>query len=150
MAQPSPAIAVCAQAAQRKWKVPASVQCAQYGVESGWGAHAPGNNPFGMKPRKGMNDPQQLLWTTEWNPKTKKYEKVQQPFRTFPSIALAFDAHAQLIATAPVYAQAMAALPDVNRFIDLMSAHYATDPLYASKIKSIIASNNLHKLDVTA
>ena len=149
MAQPSPAVIACAQASQRKWKVPASVQIAQYGIESGWGAHCPGNNPFGMKPRKGMNDPAQLLWTTEWS-KAKGYYKVQQPFRTFPSLALAFDAHAQLIAQAPVYSQAMAALPDVDRFIDLMAAHYATDPMYAHKVKGIIASNNLHQLDLAA
>jgi flagellum-specific peptidoglycan hydrolase FlgJ len=102
-----------------------------------------------MKPRKGKNDPQQLLWTTEWS-KAKGYYKVQQPFRVFPSIPLAFDAHAQLIAEAPVYAQAMAALPDRVKFIDLMAAHYAGDPLYANKLKAMIEANHLDRFDVRA
>jgi flagellum-specific peptidoglycan hydrolase FlgJ len=65
----------------------------------------------------------------------------------FPSVAAAFDAHAELIATAPVYSQAMAALPDVNAFIDRMAAHYATDPTYSNKLKSMIATNNLSQYD---
>jgi flagellum-specific peptidoglycan hydrolase FlgJ len=147
MAQPSPAVATYAQNAQRKWGMPASVQAAQFGIESGWGAHAPGNNPFGMKPRKGMNDPQQLLWTTEWS-RLRGYYRTQQPFRIFPSVAAAFDAHAELVATAPVYAPAMKALPDVDAFIDRLAPRYAADPMYAGKLKALIAANNLHRLDV--
>jgi flagellum-specific peptidoglycan hydrolase FlgJ len=93
-----------------KFSVPASVSIAQWAVESEWGKHSPGNNPFGMKPRKGRNDPQQMLMTTEFI-KGKKV-RIPQPFREFSSIVEAFDAHAELIATAPVYAPAMAALPD--------------------------------------
>lgn len=134
-----------AVAAMKKWRVPASVSIAQYGIESGWGAHAPGNNPFGMKPRKGKSDPQQILSTTEFV--KGKYVTVPQPFRKFDSVAQAFDAHAELLATAAVYALAMAKLPDLNAFIDAMSVHYATDPLYASKIKSTISAHSLHNYD---
>lgn len=142
---PMPVI-MAAQAAQAKWKVPACTQLAQWAIESGYGAHSPGNNPFGMKPRSGQSDPCQMLATTEWS-QARGYYKVDQPFRVFPSIGAAFDVHAQLIATAPVYSQAMAALPDVNTFIDRMAAHYATDPAYAGKIKSMIATNNLSQYD---
>lgn len=131
--------------AHGKWKIPASVSIAQYGIESGWGKHTPGNNPFGMKPRQGRNDPSQLLSTTEFI--KGEYVTVQQPFRKFNSIAEAFDAHAELLATAPVYHAAVLALPDINRFIDLMSVHYATDPLYASKIKATIAAHSLANYD---
>ena len=42
-------IIAAAQAAQTQYRVPASVSVAQWAFESGWGAHAPGNNPFGIK-----------------------------------------------------------------------------------------------------
>lgn len=139
-------IAAAAKSSQRKWGVPASVSLAQWRIESGNGTHSPGNNPFGMKPRKGMNDAQQMLMTTEWS-KARGYYKAPQPFRVFPSVAAAFDAHAELLATAPVYASAMAALPDRDEYIDRLAAHYATDPLYASKIKSMIRHSGLARYD---
>jgi flagellum-specific peptidoglycan hydrolase FlgJ len=147
MATIPPDVIAAARAASQKWGVPASVQLAQWAIESGWGAHAPGNNPFGMKPRAGKNDPQQLLWTKEWSKLRGKLIDVQQPFRKFPSIAAAFDAHGALIATARVYAPAMAKLPDLTAFIDLMAARYATDPTYAMKLKSFVAAQGLTRFD---
>ncbi len=144
MMTPPADVIAAAQAAERKWRIPASVSLAQWAIESGWGAHSPGSNPFGMKPRKGKNDPQQMLMTTEWS-KAKGYYKVPQPFRVFPSISAAFDAHAELLATAPVYAPAMAHLPDVHAFVATLAAHYATDPLYAHKIEAVMGgSGNLY------
>lgn len=143
---PSTVIAA-ARAAMARRHVPASVSLAQWAIESGWGAHAPGNNPFGMKPRKGKSDPCQNLKTLEWDKTAKAYVSCMQPFRTFPSIADAFLAHAELIATAPVYAEAMAALPNRDLFIDRMAAHYATDPLYAGKVKGLIKSTGLAQYD---
>ncbi len=142
-----PEIIAGALAAQKKWREPASVQVAQWKIESGNGAHSPGCNPFGMKPRAGKDDPCQSLATLEWSARLRKMVPCQQPFRVFPTIAAAFDAHAELIATAKVYAPAMAALPDVDRFIDLMAARYATDPLYASKLKAVIRAGGLGVLD---
>lgn len=149
----SPDVSSAAQASMRKYRVPASVSLAQWIVESGWGVHSPGNNPFGMKPRHGMNDPSQELMTTEVI-KGKVIHELQ-PFRVFPSIGAAFDAHAILLSTAPVYAPAMKVLPlnacptqdTIDKFIDLMAGHYATDPLYASKLKAMISSQNLQRFD---
>lgn len=128
-------------------KVPASVSIAQWALESGWGVHSPGNNPFGMKPRAGKNDPFQMLMTTEYS-RSRGYYKVPQPFRKFDTIADAFDAHTLLLSTTSVYNNAFAALPDVNEFIDKMSLHYATDPLYGNKIKATIKSHNLTQYDI--
>lgn len=144
--QPPENICSYAQNSQRKWKVPACVSLAQWIVESGWGAHSPGNNPFGMKPRKNKNDPQQTLMTTEVL-KGKTF-RVAQSFRVFASLQDAFDAHAELLATALVYAPAMAALPSIDGFINAMAPRYATDPLYGSKLKSLIKSQGLDKYDV--
>lgn len=143
--QPPADIVSFAKAAKAEYKVPTSVSLAQWIIESGWGVHSPGNNPFGMKPRRGMNDPFQNLNTTEFV--KGKYIEVPQPFRVFPTVKEAFEAHAQLLATAPVYAAAMAALPDTNKFVTLMAAHYATDPLYASKIFAMIKSQGLNGYD---
>lgn len=135
-----PDVIAAAQAADRKWAIPASVSLAQWAIESGWGAHSPGNNPFGMKPRAGMDDPCQMLMTTEYS-KARGYYKEPQPFRLFPSIAAAFDAHAQLLATAPVYANAKAKLPDVKAFVEALAVHYATDPLYAHKVLAVMGGS---------
>lgn len=143
---PSDVIAA-AQEAQGKYRVPAAVSIAQWAIESGWGHHSPGNNCFGMKCRAGHNDAQQMLMTTEHSP-ARGYYHVAQPFRAFASLADAFNAHAELLATAPVYAKAMAALPDVPTFIDRMAAHYATDPLYSAKIKAIIAGSKLGQFNL--
>lgn len=100
-----------------------------------------------------MNDPSQQLGTNE-NIKGKVVHLLQ-PFRVFPSIEAAFDAHAELLATAPVYAPAMACLPTgacpteaaIEAFIDKMAGHYATDPLYGSKLKAMISHNHLQVYD---
>lgn len=139
-------IAGAARAAMARWRVPASVQIAQWAIESGWGAHSPGNNPFGMKPRAGRGDPQQMLMTREYAA-GRGYYRVPQPFRIFASIAAAFDAHGELLATARAYAAAMAALPDVSAFVDRMAPRYATDPHYAAKLKSLIAAQQLTRFD---
>jgi flagellum-specific peptidoglycan hydrolase FlgJ len=149
MTTPAANIVAAAREAEAKWRIPSSVSIAQFALESGWGQHAPGRDPFGMKPRSGKFDPAQLLMTTEWS-KARGYYKVSQMFRTFASIADAFLAHAELIATAPVYAAAMAALPDTAAFLERMAAHYATDPLYASKITAIIAGSRLQQYDLGA
>jgi flagellum-specific peptidoglycan hydrolase FlgJ len=143
-----PDIAAAARASQAKWRIPASVSLAQWAVESGWGAKSPGNNPFGMKPRTGKNDPFQMLMTREWS-KARGNVMVPQPFRTFPSIAAAFDAHAELLATAPVYARARAVLPDPDKFVEqlqpvldargrVVKPGYATDPNYAATLKAVM------------
>uniref|UniRef100_UPI0035C949C8 glucosaminidase domain-containing protein n=1 Tax=uncultured Sphingomonas sp. TaxID=158754 RepID=UPI0035C949C8 len=147
MTQPPQSAVDAARLSMAKWRVPASVSLAQWAIESGWGAHSPGNNPFGMKPRKGMNDPQQMLATMEWSPLRRKLVPAQQPFRIFPSIAAAFDAHAALIATAKVYAPAFAALPDRDLFIARMAPRYATDPQYAAKLGAIIRGSDLGRFD---
>ncbi len=132
-----------AQDAQHAWNVPSSVSIAQWAFESGYGLHSPGNNPFGIKALPGQ--PSQNLKTTEVIHDQVVHEF--QPFAVFSSIDAAFEAHAKLIATKPVYAPAMAALPDLERFVPLLAAHYATDKLYASKITNMIVQRDLTQYD---
>ncbi len=141
--QPPADVIVAAQAAQIKWKIPASVSLAQWAVESGWGKKSPGNNPFGIKHLAGYPDQQFLSHEVI----AGKSIEANEVFAEFPSIAAAFDAHAMLLATRAVYAPALAALPDLYRFVALMAAHYATDPNYAHTIMSVIRGDALTRYD---
>jgi len=143
MGHVSDEVIAAAKGAQSKYKIPASVSIAQWILESGWGAHSPGNNCFGIKRLPGYNI--QTLMTTEFY--GGAYHKVPQVFAAFPSIAAAFEVHAKLLAGSHTYAPAMAALPDLGAFVQRMAAHYATDPNYASKVLSIIKSNDLTRYD---
>lgn len=140
-----PAVIAAAQTAAREWRVPASVSLAQYALESGWGAHCPGNNPFGIKAM--ANHHVQRLMTTEVV--HGHVVHVAQDFCAFASMADAFDTHAKLLAHAPVYAAAMRAttVPD---FVDRMAPHYATDPQYAAKLMALITAHDLTQYDVPA
>lgn len=143
---PSPEVVQAAQAAQRKWRVPASASLGQYGLESGWGAHMPGGsaNPFGIKARKG--EPSVSAKTSEFV--HGRWVRISAPFRKFADLAEAFEAHARLIATVPVYLPAMQALPDLGAFVAKLAAHYATDPHYASSLMHIIDASDLRRFDV--
>lgn len=138
-----PAVIAAAKAAQAKWKIPASVSIAQWAWESGWGAKSPGNNPFGIKHMAGY--PDQIFHTHE----VVKGQRIAADlvFAKFDSIAQAFDVHAELLATRPVYAPAMKALPLVSRFVALMGPRYATDPNYATDIMKLIQGDGLTKYD---
>lgn len=137
-----------AKAALAKWDVPASVTLAQFALESGWGQHMPpnSNNPFGIKAKPG--DPFVTVPTCEVI--NGKSMLVQAAFRAYGGLTEAFDDHGRLLASAPVYAPAMAAWKasrDVRRFVPLMAQHYATDPHYAGLILSIIDTNHMTQYD---
>lgn len=133
-----------AKAAMAQYKVPASVTLAQFGLESGWGKHMPlnSNNPFGIKAFHGNGV---SASTTEVI--NGKVVHKDQPFAVFSSLTDAFIAHARLIAGDHRYAAAMQALPNLDEFVVLMAAHYATDPEYAHKIMEIIDGDNLRQYD---
>jgi len=150
------AIIASAQAEQLKWRVPASASLAQWADESNWGKSVTGKFNYGGVTAKVKNavfpyvpgtplEPATLCWTHE------NYQgqvvHCQRWFKDFDSPDVFFDAHGKLIATSPIYAPAMAALPDVGRYVDLMAAHYATAPNYAAALHSIIATNNLTQYD---
>lgn len=136
-----------AQKAHRKWGVYASVTIAQYGQESGWGKHAPGNNPFGIKARPGED----FRAETTIEVIHGVAHQVVANFRVFPSLDEAFDAHGGLIATAPCYGPAMAraVMGDLEGFITEMAKHYATDTLYASHLMAIILGDRLTQFDAS-
>ena len=147
MSRPIPAaIIAAAQQAQHDWRVPASVSLGQWALESGWGDSMPVGslNPFGIKARAG--EPCVVCTTHEVVHGLSTL--VHAAFRRFDTLGQAFDRHAELLATSPVYAPAMHALPDLGAFVRLMAAHYATDPDYAGKLLAVISGSNLTRFDV--
>lgn len=151
MTQPTSTIVLAARAAQKDWKVPASVSIAQYADESGWGVHDLGCFNYGgiKAPLDAHGNPTVravLLATHEVV--NGHVITIHAWFRKFTSPADFFDFHAKLLATAPVYAAAMKALPSVPNFVAAMAPHYATDPLYAHKLMAIINGSKLTNYDI--
>jgi len=146
---PPPDVVAAAQQAQQETGVPASVTLGQWAVESGYGAHAPGNNPFGIKAKKG--EPSNLLWTHEKAAHGSGLVRVQQSFRKYDSMEEAFKAHGELLSKR--YPLAMAHTDDPDAFVAGLEADphhsYATDPNYVSKIDSAIAKNNYKQYDTS-
>lgn len=129
-----------AQAAQRKWKVPASVLVAQALVESRWGKSAPArerNNVFGVPKRKPRHYAEHL----------GVYE-LKRSFRAFASIEACFLAHARLIATSEAYLPAMKNASDPNFLIDLRDCGYSEDEDYPSKLWKWIKLFDLTQYDL--
>lgn len=144
----SPDIAALAQAEQDKYGIPAEVTLAQYKLESNNGKRMPAgsNNPFGIKAQKGK--PYVESETTEViNGVT---EHLTQRFRKFDSIQDAFEEHARLLATNPVYEKARKVENDPKAFADALTGSYATDPNYGKKLKAVIDELRASKTETTA
>lgn len=144
--KPPADVVAAARAAEKKWKIPSSIQLAQWAVESGWGQHLPpgSNNPFGMKARAG--DPSVTVRTREQDQHGHDYY-IEAPFRVFPSIADAFDAHARLLCQ-PVYAKARLCLPNADLFANALTGIYATDRGYGKALTAVMRGSNLYQYDV--
>ena len=132
-------------ASNKKWHVPASVTLAQWALESTFGRSTPAgsNNPFGIKAVQGQ--PFVLAKTSEVV--NGKSVIVEAKFRKFPSMAVAFDMHGQLLATASYYARARMFSADPNGFADALTGVYASDPHYGTKLKAIMKQYNLYQYD---
>ena len=143
-------VIAAAQTSHLKWGVPASVSLAQFILESNSGRSMPGgpssNNPFGIKARAG--EPSVAAQTHEVEHGATI--TIVARFRRFSSLTEAFDAHGALLARGKPYALAMMHKDDPDRFADALTGHYATDPMYGSKLKDLMRRNNLYQYDVGA
>ena len=143
----TPAAGAAAQAAQRRWGVPASVTLAQYIIESNAGHHMPrgSNNPFGIK--AGRNQPFVMAWTYEYLRNGTRIH-VLAPFRRFSSVAEAFDAHGALLARHPAYASARSHLDDPNAYARALEGHYSTTVGYGNTIVARMRDHDLYRWNV--
>lgn len=144
MTTPPQTVIDAARLTMSKWKIPASIQLAQWALESGWGKHLSAPcNWWGMKALPGQ--PAAIVPTKEFY--KGQWVTVQAAFRSFASDAESFDAHGKLLATGAPYARARAALPDVFAFANALTGTYATDPKYGALLGSIIKGSNLTQYD---
>lgn len=125
--------------------IPASFTIAQAALESGWGAHCPGNNLFGIKATPDWTGATQKQTTREVvNGKTITITAV---FRAYPDWLSSIQDHASFLTENPRYRPAFAYACGINFTQAIAAAGYATDPQYAAKIISIIKAHNLSSLD---
>ena len=147
--------------------VPAELLVAQFGLESGWGKHMPGNNCFGIKEYAGAFG-RQLLQTHEWfteaelarflagdaartaeptgqsNVLRKEYA-VRDWFATFRSLAACFDRRAQLFLAGRYkpFADQYLKDGDAETLIRGIAPIYATAPGYADTLLQLVSQKNI-------
>lgn len=134
----------------------ASLSLAQWADESAWGTKVSGKNNYGGITAKvagavfpfnpGTPLEPATLCATEEEYQGKRVA-CKRWFKDFDSVADFFEQHAQLIATAPIYAPAVAKLPDVTAYVTAIASIYATDQGYAQTLLSIINFHNLTQYD---
>lgn len=139
-----------AQRAAEDLGISPKVLLAQAALESGWGKrqirHADGRpsfNLFGIKAGKSWSGDRVQVSTLEYTGTVS--ERRRENFRAYDSLSEAFDDYVGLLKNNPRYRQALEAGKDQGAFADaLQRAGYATDPRYAAKIKSILATRMAH------
>jgi flagellar protein FlgJ len=139
-----------AQRAAEDLGVSPKVLLAQAALESGWGKrqirHADGRpsfNLFGIKAGKSWDGDRVQVSTLEYTGTVS--ERRRENFRAYDSLSQAFDDYVGLLKNNSRYRQALEAGKDQGAFADaLQRAGYATDPRYAAKIKSILATRMAH------
>jgi flagellum-specific peptidoglycan hydrolase FlgJ len=163
-----------AQASERSTGLWTSISVAQWALESAFGVHAPGCNPFGIKyPAPGCSG-WQLLWTHEFvvrgrwpafkaeHPEAEIISehmngqmlriKCQAKFSVFPTLKFAFDVHGKLLTADHHYAAAFDEHKDDKEpfaYLQKIAPVYATDPQYYDKVASFIKGLDLTRFDRT-
>jgi flagellum-specific peptidoglycan hydrolase FlgJ len=125
----------------------ASIDLAQWAVESGYGAHMSGvNNPWGIKATAAQRAGGQarLVLTHEYI--GGRYVAMNQWFANYASLEAAFDAHAELL-TSPHYQRCIDAKSPGAYAQALHDCGYATAPNYPAALMAVINSNELEQYD---
>ncbi|HEX4749795.1 MAG TPA: glucosaminidase domain-containing protein [Bryobacteraceae bacterium] len=144
------AAALQAVACEKNMGVPAELTVAQWALESGWGAHQPGNNCFGIKAYPGCYGVQCLTTYEVVNGITRF---VDREFATFASLTDCFSKHATLICEGKLYEQAWQqykASGNVLALIQCIAPIYSTAPNYASLLMDILAMPEITSAIATA
>lgn len=163
-------IAQAAVACEEQTGCPALLLAAQCILESGWLAHAPGNNCFGIKQYTGAYG-RQLLRTQEWfgaaelarfldlgdgrtakpvlparqDARGRHLYDVMDWFATFATLADCFAKRAALFSAgryAP-FAEAYRQHGDIEAYVRGIAPIYATDPGYAKAVLSLVDDSSI-------
>lgn len=138
------AISAAARTSAQTTKIPASFTVAEAALETGWGAHAPGMNLFGIKADPSWTGPVTIQNTREFQ--NGAWTMVQARFRAYTDWLGSISDHAQFLLANPRYKCAFACTDGCDFANAVQKAGYATDPAYASKIIAIINAHNLAPL----
>ncbi len=125
------------------------VLVAQSALETGWGRSVmqgpdggSSHSLFGIKADSRWDGARVSVPTLEFEDGIPV--RRQAAFRAYGSVAEAFDDYAAFLKSNPRYREALQQGEDAGAFAEgLQQAGYATDPRYASKIKSILAGDTL-------
>lgn len=136
--------------------IPAHFLIGHAALESGWGQReirdATGknsNNLFGIKAGRGWTGQVAEITTTEYVNGVPK--KSVEKFRAYDSYEDSFRDYAALLRNNPRYAAVLEQGRDAIGFArGLQDAGYATDPLYANKIASIVNGKTMRQALTTA
>ena len=142
----SQSVIEAAQAAQRKWKVPASVSLAQYANESAWGTKIPpgSHNYFGIKAIFGQ--PYVTATTSEYL--NGQWVRIPQNFAKYASDAEGFDAHGKFLGLNKRYAPAFKTKSAEDFARAIAKAGYATAPGYGDALVKLMRDYHLEQYDV--
>ena len=137
-----------AEAAAAETGVPADYILAHAALESGWGAReitggdgSASHNLFGIKSGRNWDGASVETLTTEY--RQGGAMKVVQRFRAYADYGAAFSDYAGLLKSR--YAAALQGNDPGSFAAGLAAAGYASDPAYAGKLESVIASVALAK-----
>lgn len=138
-----------AERAAGKLGVAAEAIVAVAALETGWGSavlrHPDGrsaNNLFGIKAGDNWNGARVTASTREYVNGTAVTR--HEPFRAYDSISDSVDDFARFLQDNPRYREAVAAGNDAQTFVEsLARGGYATDPVYARKLQSILGGDTL-------
>jgi flagellum-specific peptidoglycan hydrolase FlgJ len=142
------AVSPAACTSMHSTKIPASFTVAESALESGWGAHAPGFNLFGIKADPSWTGPVTVQRTREFM--SGVWTFVDAKFRAYPDWLGSISDHAQFLLTNPRYQPAFAYASGILFAQAIAAAGYATDPDYAQKIAEIIRAHSLTSLDLSS
>lgn len=140
-----------AQRAAQQLGVTPQVLLAQAANETGWGKVVPlhadgssGHNLFGIKADAHWQGARISASTIEFE--NGIAVRKPQAFRAYDSYAASFDDYVNFVRSNPRYQEALSHASDAAAYAQgLQQAGYATDPQYANKLQSIMASPALQQ-----
>lgn len=141
IAQLLPAALSC----QFAYGIPASFTLAQAALESGWGARAPGNNLFGIKPGPKWKDTTVMVDTHEVIKGVRV--AVKCAFRAYPSWADCIRDRVSFFLENPRYKKCFQECTGEGWARAAAAAGYATDPNYAQTLIAVMAGRSLTRYD---
>lgn len=134
-----------AKLVKKTYGIPISILIAQAALESGWGRHVKDNAFFGIKAHKTRGSTTSFKTTEFINGKKVQLSDSFRAYKNFNEAALDYG---RFLTTNPRYKLALTHKNNPLKFAELLQrAGYATDPLYAKKLKTIISSYYLDEYD---